>query len=58
MMTDEKKDDGSTPDTSKNLAECMGRYAHKWQWVWQGSNNWTNRQRCTTCGEEREVLGG
>lgn len=39
-------------EQSRNLAECMGKHRHHWQWVWEGPH-WTNNQRCTTCGEVR-----
>lgn len=36
--------EGATPaDESKNLGECMGRWKHSWQWIWEGTV-WTDRQ--------------
>jgi hypothetical protein len=50
------KDDGSTKapqdeaEAAAKRAECMGRYKHSFKWVWEGAT-WTNKVRCTTCGE-------
>lgn len=48
--------DGATPElqSEKNLAECMGRWAHSWMWVWE-NGKWTTKKRCTTCGVVQEA---
>lgn len=52
------KDDGSTKapqdeaEAMTKRAECMGRYRHAFKWLWEGGV-WTNKVRCTTCGETR-----
>lgn len=54
-MTTPLPNDGATPDpeTEKGLAECMGRFKHNKQWIWEGSRM-TEKAQCSTCGEISE----
>lgn len=36
--------------------DCMQRWSHRWQWIWEGPL-WTDRSRCTTCGAEKDKDG-
>jgi hypothetical protein len=52
MSTQESSQEGVTPEPPAP-AECMGRYRHHFEWMWQGGI-WLNRIKCMNCGEERE----
>ena len=55
MIANKERDDGATKvlePARKN--ECMNRWAHSPVWMWE-SGTWTNKPRCTTCGEVWEA---
>ena len=57
-MNDETRDETKSPESPESpesatrLAECMGRWAHHWVWVWV--NGCMDHCECSTCGETRK----
>lgn len=49
------KDDGATvvPGEPQSTSECMGRFAHRPQWVWE-NGKMTDRVECSTCAMQRQ----
>lgn len=45
--------DGREHGNDGTRPECMNRWKHRWQWVWE-SGRMTDNLRCTTCGEVRD----